>query len=533
MKKLSVFALVAALLTGACGLGGVSGTINYDEVTVNLTSTLYVSRDVVAGAALEGEDDFNTSCSNPFDAVGEETDVAGILTALVLVAYEEDFGVIHLCAGTYETEDIIEFPNLGSITIEGDGMDETIITGADGDDHALLAMVPADCLPADEPCPSYFNVLTLKDLTLTNGVGGDEVFELDVDGDDSDDGLYDDDGIPFLSGGAVTAPLIATERVRFSNNSAPCGGAVALYGWTQLANDGELAGIDDDGNELAAAEYFSSLISLGSSQITDTEFIENSAGIGGAIGGALLGVDGGGDQIIPCLNAGPLSIVNSTFEGNQAIVEAELPPGIGGGAIATANLIVLQIVLTGTDEVEEALAIFNGDTWLNIANSTFTDNDSVNAGGAVLSYGKTSISRTTFTNNDISGADGTGGAIAVAGELSLSYSKLVDNSASSGGAVALLDDFGGGHVLTRNTFTSNVATDQGGAIAGWTDAGSARGNRFTSNRAPLGSAVAVETERCSRTWSRRAARDWSGNTFRRNSGGRLPVECYVAAPGPT
>jgi hypothetical protein len=515
MKKLSVLALVAALLTGACG------TIEYSDVNVIPSNTLYVTLEWPTGAPVDdGDPDWNTSCSNPAAAVGGE-DVAGSLAGVITDgAYEMGFGVIHLCAGTYETEDIIEFPNLGSITIEGDGMDETIISGADGDDHALLAMVPAECLPEDEPCPSYFNVLTLKDLTLTNGVGGDEVFDIDGGG-------------PMLVGGAVTAPLIATERVRFSNNSAPCGGAVALYGWTQLlASDEELAGIDDDEDALAAAEYVSSLISLGSSQITDTEFIENSAAIGGAIGGAPLGDFVGDEEVISCLNAGPLSIVNSTFEGNQAIVEAGLPIGIGGGAIATANLILLQIVLTGTDEVEEALAIFDGDTWLNIANSTFTDNDSVNAGGAVLSYGKTSISRTTFTNNDVSGADGAGGAIAVAGELSLSYSKLVGNSASSGGAVALLDDFGGGHVLTRNTFTSNVATDQGGAIAGWTDAGSARGNRFTSNRAPVGSAVAVLTETCSRTWSRRAARDWRGNTFRQNRGGRLPVECYVApAPG--
>ena len=518
MKKLSVLALVAALLTGACG------TIEYSDVNVIPSNTLYVTLEWPTGAPEnDGDPDWNTSCSNPAAAVGGE-DVAGSLAGVITVgAYGEgfggeSFGVIHLCAGTYETEDIIEFPNLGSITIEGDGMDETIISGADGGDHALLAMVPAECLPEYEPCPSYFNVLTLKDLTLTNGVGGDEVF--DIVGE-----------TPMLAGGAVTAPLIATERVRFSNNSALCGGAVALYGWTQLASDEELAVIDDVEDALATAEYLSSLISLGSSQITDTEFIENSAAIGGAIGGAVLGAFGGGQEIISCLNAGPLSIVNSTFEGNQAIVEAELPFGIGGGAITTANPIVLQIVSAGADEVEEALAIFDVDTWLNIANSTFTDNDSVNAGGAVLSYGKTSISRTTFTNNDVSGADGAGGAIAVAGELSLSYSKLVGNSASSGGAVALLDDFGGGHVLTRNTFTSNVATDQGGAIAGWTDAGSARGNQFTSNRAPLGSAVAVETERCSRTWSRRAARDWRGNTFRHNRGGRLPVECYVGGQG--
>jgi predicted outer membrane repeat protein len=398
-------------------------------------------------------------------------------------------------------------------------------------------MVPADCLPADEPCPSYFNVLTLKDLTLTNGSGGDEVFEFDIDGDDLNDGLYDDDGIPVLAGGAVTAPLVATERVRFSNNSAPCGGAVALYGWTQLISDGGLAEIDDDEDALAAAEYFSSLISSHSSQIVDTEFIENSAAIGGAIGGATLGAIGGGAEIYACLNAGPLSIVNSTFEGNQAIMSAELPPGIGGGTIATANLLFLEADLGDPDAGdEELLEIFSRDVWLNIASSTFTDNYSVSTGGAVLSYGKTAISRTTFTNNGLTGVDSTGGAILVGGELSLSYSKFAGNSASSGGAVALIDIFGGGafgegHVFTRNTFTSNVATDQGGAISGWTDAGSARGNRFTSNRAPVGSAVAVQTERCSRTWSRRAARDWRGNTFRQNRGGRLPVECYVGGQG--
>ena len=515
MKRLSVLALVAALLTGACG------TIEYSDVNVIPSNTLYVTLEWPTGAPESGEDpDWNTSCSNPAVAV-DELDVAGDLALIITAsAYEGRFGVIHLCAGTYETEDIIEFPNLGSITIEGDGMNETIISGADGDDHALLAMVPAECLPKDEPCPSYFNVLTLKDLTLTNGVGGDEVF--DIDGE-----------TPMLAGGAVTAPLIATERVRFSNNSAPCGGAVALYGWTQLASDGELAGIDEAEDALAAAEYFSSLTSLGSSQIVDTEFIENSAAVGGAIGGALLGTFGGGEEIISCLNAGPLSIVNSTFERNQAITETELWHGVGGGAIATANLIVLQIFVAGGDET--VLAILDRDAWLNIANSTFTDNYATTAGGAVLSYGKTSISRTTFTNNGTDSLEsiGQGGAIAVVGELSLSYSKLVGNSASSGGAVVLLDDFGGGHVLTRNTFTSNVATVQGGAISGWTDAGSARSNRFTSNRAPLGSAVAVETERCSRSVSRREARDWRGNTFRQNRGGRLPVECYVApAPPP-
>ena len=524
MQQLSVFALVAALLTAACG------TIEYSDVTViDPTRTLYVTVETPPGAAIDGEDDFNTSCSNPAVSIDGIPDVAGFLTDVMADAYEENFGVVHLCAGTYVTEDIIEFPNLGSITIEGDGMDETIISGTGGDDHALLAMVSAECLLEDEPCPSYFNVLTLKDLTLTNGVGGDEVFDIDVDGD-----VDREDGIPMLAGGAVTAPLVATERVRFSNNSAPCGGAIALYGWTQLISDGELQAIIDEAEDaLAAAEYFLSLISLGSSQITDTEFIQNSAAVGGASGGALLGAFAGGEEVLSCLNAGPLSIVNSTFEGNQAVFEADAGIGFGGGAIATANLFTLQLSLADAGAEEEAiLAVFNRDVWLNIAGSTFTDNYAAEVGGAVISYGKTSISRTTFTNNSVDPlASGTaGGAIALVGELSLSYSKFVGNSAASGGAVALLDAIGGEHVLTRNTFTQNIAADQGGAISGWIADGVARGNRFTSNRAPLGSAVAVETERCSRSVSRRAAREWRGNTFRQNRGGRLPVECYVEPP---
>jgi hypothetical protein len=523
MKKLSIFALVAALLTGACG------TIEYSDANViDPTRTLYVTLETPPGADGPDDPDFNTSCSNPGASADDDYEVTEFLTTVMQGAYvePEPFGVVHLCAGTYETDDVIEFSNLGSITIEGDGMNETIISGAGGDDHALLAMVPVECLPEDEPCPSFFNVLTRKDLTLTNGVGGDHVFDIDIDGD-----LNREDGIPMLSGGAVTAPLVATERVRFSNNSAPCGGAIALYGWTQLISDEELTAINDEAEDaLAAAEYFSSLISLGSSQITDTEFIENSAAIGGAIGGAPLGAFAGGEEVISCLNTGPLSIVNSTFEGNQAVFDVDTGIGFGGGAIATANLFVFELGLDPGADEEAILTIFNRDVWLNIAGSTFTDNNAADVGGAVISYGKTSISRTTFTNNSVDPSGTAGGAIALVGELSLSYSKFVGNSATSGGAVALLGTLGGEHVLTRNTFTQNVATDQGGAIAGWIDAGSARGNRFTFNRAPVGSAVAVLTERCSRTWSRLAAREWRGNTFRSNRGGRLPVECYVVEP---
>lgn len=526
MKKLSVFALVAALLTAACG------TIEYSDANViDPTNTLYITLEFPAGAAESPDPDFNTSCRNPGDAIGGGANVATVLAELIEYAYDFDFGVIHLCAGTYVTEDIIEFPNLGSITIEGDGMDDTIISGTG--DHALLAMIPAECAPADEPCPSYFNVLTLKDLTLADGVGDFNEFVIDGRGEDS--------GIQLSSGGAVTAPLLTTERVRFSNNSAPCGGAVALYGWTQLDTAKTPYELEDTA---AAIEYLANLVAAHPSQFTDTKFTDNSAAMGGAIAGSIVDTDLSGDEVLLCFNTGPLTIVDSIFERNRATLSEGMTLPLGGGAISTGNIVAFEIALSEMEDYLDTQAVWNRNAWLTITGSTFSENEAANAGGALLSLGKTKISRTTFKNNrvySVSESDGAGGAIAMAGDLLLSYSRFSGNSADSGGAIALNDLNGKESVLRRNSFTGNVAMYQGGAIAGLTivssagltNARSSGGNQFISNRAPIGSAIAVPAETCSRSSSRRMARDWAGNTFRHNRGGRLPVECYVAAPAPS
>ena len=95
MKKLSLFALVAALLTAACG------TIEYSDANViDPTNTLYITLELPAGAAESPDPDFNTSCRNPGDAIGDGANVATVLAELIEHAYAFDFGVIHLCAGT-------------------------------------------------------------------------------------------------------------------------------------------------------------------------------------------------------------------------------------------------------------------------------------------------------------------------------------------------------------------------------------------------------------------------------------------------
>jgi len=511
VKRLAAIALSAVTLAAACG-----GSEFSPVAIVDPTNTFYLTVDTPEGAAVSGPN-YNTSCRNPAASVEDAGgNTANALDEALAAAYDADFGVVHLCAGTYETDRLVEFPNLGSIIIEGDGIDKTIISGDQGTDHPLLAMVPV-C--PDDVCPSSFNVLTLKDLTLSNGVGGPDDLEM---------------GFGVGAGGAVTAPLIATERVKFSNNSGYCGGAIALYGWSlMILTDESWSNGPTDDTEEAAVAWLSLMDVNHQSTITDTVFVDNSASFGGAISGIPIFDTEVPDElgIIACLNPGPLKITGSTFSRNVSH-----DTNLGGGAVITFDTrLILFIEFLDADyyaawlESEAARS-----PWLDISGSTFSENSADQSGGAVLAIGNAKISNSRFSNNYAAGADGSGGAIAGGGQIVIKGTSFTGNSAASGGAIAFEDVFGEGglshNVLTGNKFTRNVASDQGGAISGWANEGTARGNSFISNRAPLGSAVAVTKVACSRAASRQLVRDWRGNTFRLNRGGRVPVECYAVPP---
>ena len=540
MKKLSVFALVAALVGSACGGG------NFGPVTeIDQTKTLFITLDLPSGAAEFPDPDFNTSCRNPGDAIGGGSDVDTVLEELIDYAYEDNYGVIHLCAGEYVTNDVIEFDNLGSITIQGDGVGETIIRGAGDTPHPLLFMTPffGDG-EGDDTLPSNFNVLTLKDLTFTGGDARGEAY----------DGAI-------VIGGAVTAPLISTERVEFSDNAGVCGGAIALYGWTiATASNDFLLELDEDTTPEEALNAFLVFDTANRSQISDTTFRNNSAAFGGAIAGAGadIPVEGEIPPLLPilgylaCQNPGPLEISGSLFEDNSSVApedEMFFLGSSGGGAIASIDSRLFMLYALALELGEELDSIWlseatsawvasggTDDPWLTVTETSFNGNHADESGGAIAAVGNVVITNSSFTDNYVEDDDvelnGAGGALLLSGGLTLTKSKFIRNSASTGGAIMIQGLFSDDLTLTRNTFTRNTATDQGGAIYGWSTDGVARGNRFTWNRAPIGSAVAVPTERCSRSVSRREARDWRGNTFRKNRGGRLPVECYVVDPGP-
>ena len=512
--------LMTVLVAGACG-----GTDYLPVNTIDQSRVLYITLETPEGAAPEESPAYNTSCDNPATSV-EDSNVAEFLEGAIGFAIEEEFGVVHLCEGTYETASLVEFGNFGSITIRGDGVDATVIEGAG--DHPLLLMAPT-CL-GDTECPSQMNTLTLQDIALTNGLSTDISF-----------GEFGD----WILGGAVTAPMIRTIRASFTQNEGVCGGAVALYGsMLRALTDNTLAEslLSEEPTAAEILEYLSRWDASDRSTFQETTFEGNSAVLGGAIAGTAFldgdGLDGEliGPAIIACLNPGPIDIIESSFTGNFARgSDTDIPLGFGGGAVVAFD-VRFFLFLEGGGEYLESWFDTDGsrEPWLRIIRSEFNENTADGPGGAVVAVGATEIRSSTFTANRAIGAESAGGAVASSGAMRVYSSSFSANVASSGGALALQPLFGGADslYLYRTVFNKNVAVVRGGAISGWDREGIARGNRFTSNRAPLGSAVEVTVPECTRMITRGLANDWRGNTFRMNRGGRFPVECYAVAPAP-
>ena len=501
MRTPVVLAVIATLMVGACG-----GTDYLPVQTIDQSHILYLTVESPDGAAAEGSPAFNTSCSDPAGSV-DGGDVAAFLRNSIQQAIDEEYGVVHLCSGIYETTSLVDFPNTGSITIQGDGSDVTVIRGAG--DHSLLLMAP-ECIGPAEECPNLMNTLTLKDITLSNGVG--TVIDY---------GEYGD----WYLGGAVTAPMIRTIRTAFLQNEGACGGAVSLYGTTlRLITDNDLA-IPGDATEDEIVAIFSSWDVTVRNLFQETTFTNNSALVGGAIAG--IGIDSGGPAELTCLNTGLMDIVNSTFTGNHAAI-GDAVGIVGGGAIAAADPRYFLLLEGGDDLLAALLATDRSRApSLRVTQSVFRENTTTGVGGAILSFGITEIRSSTFISNNAVGAPG--GALAAIGETRIYSSDFLNNSASSGGALALSLTGSGSesNLLERSVFKKNVATVSGGAISGWSQDGVARRNQFSSNRSPVGSAVSVSSAVCTRSITRRLARQWTGNTFRLNRGSRAPVECYV------
>lgn len=147
---------------------------------------------------------------------------------------------------------------------------------------------------------------------------------------------------------------------------------------------------------------------------------------------------------------GAVSILDSTFTGNHDTGESFLGEGGGGVHVTAAGEYGVSVSVVGSTFIENDSVVAGGALYVegdaSIEDSTFTDNTAQYVGGAVLAY-SASIESSSFTGNsttDTQDGEGDGGAV-----------YIVPDSESEGGLE-----------VVGSTFTDNTATGYGGAVYG-------------------------------------------------------------------
>ncbi|MDM7920713.1 MAG: choice-of-anchor Q domain-containing protein [Pyrinomonadaceae bacterium] len=195
--------------------------------------------------------------------------------------------------------------------------------------------------------------------------------------------------------------------------------------------------------------------------VTNSTFISNSAGYGGAIG----------------INGLDVTITNCTFTGN--IADSSSATGQGGGAIhqnSSGTVTITDSTFTNNAEIGGSGgggAIRNRGGTMNISDSIFTANTGLDGGGAISGGGTLNVTRASFFGNSASGPNaqqsgqGSGGAISAGGTVTVADSVFNGNSAvNSGGAIYTIGNF----TMTNSTVsnnTSNTNNDNAGTGGGF------------------------------------------------------------------
>lgn len=390
------------------------------------------------------------------------------------VGHVATFGTVHMLDGTYK-ENTILINN--SVKIKGSSY-KTIINGiATG--KTIITVTKADAL------------LTLEDLTITNGLGKDD-----------------------RSAGAIKSyGKLNIAHVRFIANKATgkfSAGAIYSTGITNITNvefiNNTLTTPNAEGGALRLINNTTTIINanfqnnqaIGSNStgggaiymqdgaliINSTNFIDNKAKGANVLGGAIRGSYG--DMVITKVTfknnmvngtifgiGGAISSLGTGIYINQSTLNSNKAYGKQSASAAAiyaqyaavmsyncrylSNLAQSETVLGGTIEGYSAYSNFVNCTFdKNIANATktnsfggviyyetgnltvsssyFTNNQAksvnVSIGGAIYSHANSTVYHCNFTNNQAVGKNIGGGAIGNLGNMTVSQSNFVKNNAS-------------------------------------------------------------------------------------------------------
>lgn len=268
-------------------------------------------------------------------------------------------------------------------------------------------------------------------------------------------------------GGLITAGSLTLTGTHFLTNTAFLGGGAVAVGAATL-NGGLFQGntltseICDEGQCPAGG----GLYAQATLALTDTQFLSNAAGLGG----------GAFADKAATLNSG-------LFQGNTALIYCEEDDSLcGGGGLYARN----TLTLTGTQFLTNAGAIGGGAVVVMAASLNggfFQGNTTSNecetdpcGGGGLYAMGDLALADTRFVGNSAM----MGGGATVAGSAILNgglfYSNRTHSDGSLGGGIFTVGQL----VITATQFISNTANDGGGA-ASTESAAIVQGGLFASN----------------------------------------------------
>src|SRR5271166_2651867 len=270
--------------------------------------------------------------------------------------------------------------------------------------------------------------------------------------------------------------VIKITGLTITGGSAADGGGIGNAGSLSLVNT-TISGNSAVGPPLSSeATLGGGIENSGTLSVTDSTFSDNS------VTGLSSDGDGGGIE-----NSGALSVTDSTFSGNSATSTAfELMSGSGGGIENSGTLSVTDSTFSGNSasggflSFESGGGIGNSGT-LSVTDSTFSSNSATSAitpdlsaggaasGGGIGNSGTLSVTNSTFSGNSAT-VDGGGGGIGNCGTLSVA---TVSNSTISGNSATVreenqMEGYGGGIAdsgvgsITYVTVADNSAASGGG-----------------------------------------------------------------------
>lgn len=472
MRRLFAIALGLLILAGSAepAPARAIGVGPFDDV--------WVAR---SGEAYPGS---GSSCARPH-AVADGVDDQSELNWAV--QHLNDYGTLHLCAGTFHLTNPIGrlvpcapgcyFALPTHLTISGAGMHKTILDGGATYSDGVRTGPGSDIIWAftDE------EELTLSDLTVQNAVEPDgngaavsssaavEIIRARFYRNETADEDFN------LSGAAIDAPSIMIIDSIFAENTADGdGGAISSM---HVEVSGSLF-LDNSANGDGGAIDAASVV------VTNSRFSGNDAETGGAI------------------KAATLTVTGSTFSNNEGVC-------VGGAISVDDDVTVNSSTFTGNVSGCEGGAIYADDD-VTVSSSVFTRNVADDYGGAIDLYGDLVVSGSIFTGNE----SGDGGAIQASSVSTISRSTFTNNLANNGNGGAIKAnnllvtastfrgndaDYSGGAInsetvtIVGSQFTRNTAVERGGAVyVGQASSESflqLRRNTFAGNRAASGGAI--------------------------------------------